>query len=121
MQKKLFSRCGKSRDAPLVVLARWQTLSANERRGFAPLCPDLRPAWIWSLGLRAHKDAQLGEDAHRYVNRTGAPVLAVLRSIVMNLLRSGGYRSIRQGLWELTYAIKGILALCGVAPLHYKD
>jgi len=110
-----------SPDASLVALARWQALSANERRGFAPLCPDLRPAWIWSLGLRAHKDAQLGEDAHRYVNRTGAPVLAVLRSIVMNLLRSGGYRSIRQGLWELTYAIKGILALCGVAPLHYKD
>jgi Uma2 family endonuclease len=27
-----------SPDASLVALARWQALSANERRGFAPLC-----------------------------------------------------------------------------------
>ena len=30
-----------SPDASLVALARWQALSANKRRGFAPLCPDL--------------------------------------------------------------------------------
>jgi Uma2 family endonuclease len=30
-----------SPDASLVALARWQALNANERRGFAPLCPDL--------------------------------------------------------------------------------
>lgn len=30
-----------SPDASLVALARWQALSTNERRGFAPLCPDL--------------------------------------------------------------------------------
>ena len=30
-----------SPDASLVALARWQGLSAEERRGFAPLCPDL--------------------------------------------------------------------------------
>ena len=30
-----------SPDASLVALAHWQALSANERRGFAPLCPDL--------------------------------------------------------------------------------
>ena len=33
--------------------------------------------WHWS------RDAQLGEDAHRYANRTGAPVFAFLRTIVM--------------------------------------
>jgi hypothetical protein len=33
MQKKLVSRCGKSRDASQVALARRQTLSANQRRG----------------------------------------------------------------------------------------
>ncbi len=33
----------------------------------------------------------------------------------MNLLRRGGYRSIRQGLRELTYGIQGMLALGGVA------
>ena len=30
-----------SPDASLVALARWQALSATERRGFAPLCPDV--------------------------------------------------------------------------------
>ncbi len=62
--------------------------------------------------------AQLGEDAHRYANRTGAPVFALLRTIAMNLLRRGGYRSSRQGLRELAYDIKGMLALGGVAPLQ---
>ena len=54
----------------------------------------------WSIENEWHwaRDAQLGEDAHRYANRTGAPVFAFLRTIVMNLLRRGGYRSIRQGL-----------------------
>jgi hypothetical protein len=32
----------------------------------------------------------------------------------MNLLRRGCYRSIRQGLWELAYDIKGLMALGGV-------
>ena len=30
-----------SPDASLVALDRWQTLTPEERRGFAPLCPDL--------------------------------------------------------------------------------
>lgn len=70
----------------------------------------------WSIENQWHwaRDAQLGEDAHRYANRTGAPVFAFLRTVVMNLLRRGGYRSIRQGLRELAYDIKGILALGGV-------
>ena len=73
----------------------------------------------WSIENEWHwaRDAQLGEDAHLYTNRTGAPVFALLRTIVMNLLRRGGYRSIRQGLRELAYDIKGMLALGGVAPL----
>lgn len=67
----------------------------------------------WSIENEWHwaRDAQLGEDAHRYTNRIGAPVFAFLRTIVMNLLRRGGYRSIRQGLRELAYEIKGMLAL----------
>lgn len=76
----------------------------------------------WSIENEWHwaRDAQLGEDAHRYANRTGAPVFSFLRTIVMNLLRRGGYRSIWQGLRELAYDIKGMLALGGVAPLHDK-
>jgi hypothetical protein len=53
-------------------------------------------------------------DAHRYTNRTGVGVFSFLRTVVMNLLRRGGYRSIRQGFRELAYYIKGMLALGGV-------
>jgi hypothetical protein len=69
----------------------------------------LKNEWHWA------RDAQLGEDAHRYANRTGAPVFAFLRTVVMNLLRCGGYRSIRQGFRELAYNIEGMLALGGIA------
>ena len=65
--------------------------------------------WHWA------RDLQLGEDALRYANRIGAPAFAFLRTIVMILLRRGGYRSIRHGLRELAYDIKGMLALGGVA------
>ena len=41
-------------------------------------------------------------------------MFAFLRTIVMNLLRRAGYRSILQGERELAYDIKGILALGGV-------
>ena len=69
----------------------------------------------WTIESQLHwYDTQLGEDAHRYANRIGAPVFAFLRTVVMNLLRRGGYRSIRQGLRDLAYDIKGILALGGV-------
>ena len=60
------------------------------------------------------RDTQLGEDAHRYANRSGVGVFSLLRTVVMSLLRRGGYRSIRQGFRELAYDIKGMLALGGV-------
>ena len=41
-------------------------------------------------------------------------MFSFLRTIVMNLLRGCGYRSNRQGLRELAYDIKGMLALGGV-------
>ena len=70
----------------------------------------------WSIENEWHwtRDTQLGADDHRYANRTGVAVISFLRTIVMNLLRRGGYRSIRQGLRELDYDIKGMLALGGV-------
>jgi predicted transposase YbfD/YdcC len=51
----------------------------------------------WSIENEWHwaRDAQLGEDAHRYANRTS-----------------------RQGLRALAYDIKEMLALGGVAPLR---
>ncbi|WP_269798983.1 ISAs1 family transposase [Vulcanococcus limneticus] len=76
----------------------------------------------WSIENEWHwaRDAQLGEDAHRYSNRTGVAVFSFLRTIVMNLLRCGGYRSIRQGFRELAYDIKGMLALGGVMTADTK-
>jgi hypothetical protein len=70
----------------------------------------------WSIENEWHwvQDTRLGEGAHRYTHRTGAAVFFFLRTVVMNLLRRGGYRSIRQGFRELAYNIKGILALGGV-------
>jgi predicted transposase YbfD/YdcC len=43
----------------------------------------------WSIENEWHwvRDTQLGEDAHRYANRIGAPVFSFLRTVVMNLLR----------------------------------
>ena len=70
----------------------------------------------WSIENEWHwaRDTQLGEDAHRYAHRIGASVFSFLRTIVMNLLRRAGYRSIRRGLRKLAYDIKGMLALGGV-------
>jgi predicted transposase YbfD/YdcC len=70
----------------------------------------------WSIENEGHwaRDTQLGEDVHRYANRTGAPVFSFLRTVVMILLRRGGYRSIRCGLRALAHDIKGMLALGGI-------
>jgi predicted transposase YbfD/YdcC len=65
--------------------------------------------WHWV------SDPQLGEDAHRYADCTGAPVFSFPRTIVMNLLHRSGYRSIRRGLRELAYHIQGMLALRNTA------
>jgi hypothetical protein len=70
----------------------------------------------WSIENEWHwaRDTQLGEDAHRYANRTDAAVFSFLRTVVMNQLRRGGYRSIRQSFRQLAYDIRGMLALGGV-------
>lgn len=67
----------------------------------------------WSIENEWHwpRDTQLGEDAHRYANRTGAPLFSFLRTVVMNLLRRAGFSSIRAGYRELAHDIKRMLAL----------
>jgi len=74
------------------------------------------PHQRWSIENEWHwaRDTQLGEDAHRYANRNGAPVFSLLRTVVMILLRRGGYRSIRRALRALSHDIKGMLVLGGV-------
>jgi hypothetical protein len=46
-------------------------------------------------------------------------VFSWLRTIAMNLLRLGGYRSIRHGLRELAYDIEGMLALGGMTTAWF--
>ena len=74
----------------------------------------IRQRWIIENEWHWARDAQLGEDALRYANRTGAPVFSLLKTMVMNLLRRGGYRSIRQGQRVLGDDINGMSALGGV-------
>jgi len=71
----------------------------------------------WSIENEWHWpwDTKLYEDAHRYANRNGAPLFAFLRTVVMNLLRKGGYLSVHAGQQELSHNIRGMLALGGVA------
>jgi predicted transposase YbfD/YdcC len=95
-------------------MARWHRFLTSIRTTPEALLRLIRQRWSIENEWHWARDAQLGEDAHRYANRIGAPVFAFLRTIVMNLLRRGGYRSIRHGLRELAYDIKGILALGGV-------
>jgi len=42
--------------------------------------------WLWP------RDTQLGDDAHRYNQRNGVQLLALLRTLVLNLLRCNGFR-----------------------------
>lgn len=70
----------------------------------------------WSIENEWHwvRDTQLGEDAHRYANRVGAPLFSFLRTVMMNLLRSAGYRSVHAGQQELAHDISRMLALGGM-------
>jgi predicted transposase YbfD/YdcC len=70
----------------------------------------------WNIGNEGHwvRDTQLSEDAQRFTNRTGATVISFLRTVMLNLLRRGDYRSLRKGFRELAYNIKRMLALGGV-------
>ena len=74
--------------------------------------------WLLAGGWRQQHEAPdvitlcchaLLQECSRYANGCSE-----LRTVVMNLLRRGGYRSIRQGFRELAYDIKGMLALGGV-------
>ena len=92
----------------------WELLLTSIRTTPDALLRLIRQRWSIQNEWHWARDAQLGEAAHRYANRTGAPVFSFLRTVAMNLLRRGRYRSIRQGLRELAYDIKGMLALGGV-------
>ena len=70
----------------------------------------------WAIENQWHwpRDTQLGEDAHRYSHRNGVQVLALLRTMAMNLLRWNGFRSIRAGLMAVAHDISRMLGWVGV-------
>ena len=66
--------------------------------------------WHWP------RDTQLGEDAHRYSQRNGVQVLALLRTLALNLLRCNGFCSISVGLMAVAHEISRMLSWVGVSP-----
>ena len=71
----------------------------------------------WAIENQWHwpRDTQLGEDAHRYSHRNGVQVLALLRTLALNLLRCHGFRSIRAGLMAVAHDISRMLGWVGIS------
>jgi len=71
----------------------------------------------WAIEKQWHwpRDTQHGEDAHRYSQRNGVQVLALLRTLALNLLRCNGFRSIRAGLMDVTHDISRMLSWVGIS------
>ena len=65
--------------------------------------------WHWI------RDTQLHEDAHRY-RGNGAGVMATLRTAALNLLRLGGFQSIRAGMQAVMHDIRVLLAMAMRRP-----
>jgi predicted transposase YbfD/YdcC len=71
----------------------------------------------WAIENQWHwpRDTQLGEDAHRYSQRNGVQVLALLRTLALNLLRCNGFKSIRAGLMAVAHDISRMLGWVGIS------
>ncbi|WP_411871809.1 hypothetical protein [Vulcanococcus limneticus] len=70
----------------------------------------------WSIeGWHWIRDTQLHEDAHRYRSK-GAGAMATLRTAAPNLLRLGGFRSIRAGIQAVMHDITTLLAMAMRQP-----
>jgi len=79
--------------------------------------PDLvRQRWAIENQWHWPRNTQLGEDAHRYSQRNGVQVLALLRTLALNLLRCNGFRSIRAGLMAVAHDICRMLGWVGAIP-----
>jgi len=70
-------------------------------------CWAIENEWHWARDLR------LSEDAHRYNERNGVQVLALHRTQALNLLRSNGFGSIREGAIAVSHDITGLLGWTG--------
>jgi hypothetical protein len=72
----------------------------------------------WAIENQWHwpRDTQLGEDAHLYTHRNGVQVLALLRTMALNLMRWNGFRSIRAGLMAVAHDSSRMLSWVGISP-----
>ena len=61
------------------------------------------------------RDIKLDEEAHRY-RGNGAGVMATLRTTALNLLRLGGFQSIRAGMQAVMHDIKVLLEMAMRRP-----
>ncbi len=73
----------------------------------------------WAIENQWHwpRDTQLGEDAHHYSHRNGVQVLALLRTLALNLLRCSGFRSIHAGLMAVAHDIRRMLSWIGISTV----
>jgi hypothetical protein len=69
----------------------------------------VRQRWVIENKWHWPRYTQLMEGAHRYSQRNGVQVLALLRALALNLLRCHGFRSIRAGLMAVAHDISGML------------
>lgn len=65
--------------------------------------------WLWP------RDNQLGEDIHHYAQRHGVQVLALLRTLALNLLRCNGFPLIRAGLKVVAQNSSRMLSWVGIS------
>jgi hypothetical protein len=71
----------------------------------------------WAIENQWHwpRDTQLGEDANRYSHRNGVQVLALLRTLALNLLYCYGFVSIRAGLMAVAHDISRMRGWIGIS------
>ena len=72
----------------------------------------------WAIENQWHwpRDTQRGEHAHHHGKRNGVQVLALLRTLALNLQRCNGFRSIRAGLMAVAHDISRMLGWVGISP-----
>jgi hypothetical protein len=64
-------------------------------------------SWHWV------RDVTLREDAHRYREANGVQIIAMLRTMAINVLRLKGIWSVTEGIATLTHDIKDCSASWG--------
>ena len=70
----------------------------------------------WHVENRLHwvKDVVFQEDTSPRLNGFASINLSILKSWVINLLRSQGYNSITEGISYLSHDLKAICSLCSI-------